>query len=104
MLCASPSPRRYVPIRSATRIYDPSTQNTSTHPAPKPTQPTTTAGVKRAHLLDARIDGGLLLELYSRDGVGTMISADFYEGVHPITGRIRTSEEQDKEPKLARVL
>eukprot|EP00967_Tisochrysis_lutea_P044664 scaffold54204_cov16-Tisochrysis_lutea.AAC.3 len=37
-------------------------------------------GVKRAHLLDARLDGGLLLELYSRDGVGTMISADFYEG------------------------
>uniref|UniRef100_A0A7R9V5J8 N-acetyltransferase domain-containing protein n=2 Tax=Chlamydomonas euryale TaxID=1486919 RepID=A0A7R9V5J8_9CHLO len=38
-------------------------------------------GVKRAHLLDARLDGGLLLELYSRDGVGTMISADFYEGI-----------------------
>ncbi len=37
-------------------------------------------GIKRAHLLDARLDGGLLLELYSRDGVGTMISADFYEG------------------------
>jgi amino-acid N-acetyltransferase len=29
--------------------------------------------------VDARIDGGLLLELYSRDGVGTMISTDFYE-------------------------
>lgn len=38
------------------------------------------SGVKRAHLLDARLDGGLLLELYSRDGVGTMISTDFYEG------------------------
>jgi hypothetical protein len=37
-------------------------------------------GVKRAHLVDARIDGGLLLELYSRDGIGTMISTDFYEG------------------------
>ena len=36
-------------------------------------------GVKRAHLVDARIDGGLILELYSRDGVGTMISTDFYE-------------------------
>lgn len=32
------------------------------------------AGVKRVHLLDRRIDGGLLLELFSRDGVGTMIS------------------------------
>lgn len=38
-------------------------------------------GVKRAHLLDARVDGGLLLELYSRDGIGTMISTDFYEGI-----------------------
>jgi len=38
------------------------------------------SGVKRAHLVDAKLDGGLLLELYSRDGVGTMISADFYEG------------------------
>lgn len=39
------------------------------------------SGVKRAHLVDARMDGGLLLELYSRDGVGTMISTDFYEGI-----------------------
>ena len=36
-------------------------------------------GVKRAHLVDARMDGALLLELYSRDGVGTMLSPDFYE-------------------------
>ncbi|WIA13655.1 hypothetical protein OEZ85_007217 [Tetradesmus obliquus] len=40
-----------------------------------------TKGVKRAHLIDARMDGGMLLELYSRDGVGTMISTDFYEGI-----------------------
>ena len=39
------------------------------------------AGVNRAHLVDARIDGALLLELYSRDGVGVMISNDFYEGI-----------------------
>ncbi|EFN52161.1 hypothetical protein CHLNCDRAFT_7287, partial [Chlorella variabilis] len=39
------------------------------------------SGVKRAHLVDARMDGGLLLELYSRDGVGSMISTDFYEGI-----------------------
>lgn len=37
-------------------------------------------GVKRVHLVDAKLDGGLILELYSRDGVGTMISTDFYEG------------------------
>jgi len=32
------------------------------------------AGVKRVHLLERQIDGGLLLELFSRDGVGAMIS------------------------------
>ena len=42
-------------------------------------------GVKRSHLVDARVDGGLLLELYSRDGVGTMVSADFYEGIRGAT-------------------
>jgi amino-acid N-acetyltransferase len=41
------------------------------------------AGVNRAHLVDARVDGALLLELYSRDGVGVMISNDFYEGLRP---------------------
>jgi hypothetical protein len=45
------------------------------------------AGVKRAHLVDARLDGGMLLELYSRDGVGTMISTDFYEGIRRARSR-----------------
>ena len=43
-------------------------------------------GVNRSHVIHARIPGALLLELYSRDGLGMMISADFYEGAgraHP---------------------
>jgi amino-acid N-acetyltransferase len=36
-------------------------------------------GVARSHVLERRIDGALLLELFSRDGIGTMISADAYE-------------------------
>src|SRR6185295_16754699 len=32
-------------------------------------------GVKRAHLVSRRRDGALLLELFTRDGVGTMIAA-----------------------------
>src|SRR5207302_11152919 len=32
-------------------------------------------GVKRAHLLSRHHDGALLLELFTRDGVGTMIAA-----------------------------
>jgi len=37
-------------------------------------------GVKRAHLINHQIDGSLLIELYSRDGCGTLISAEQYEG------------------------
>ena len=32
-------------------------------------------GVKRAHLISRRLDGALLLELFTRDGVGTMVAA-----------------------------
>ena len=32
-------------------------------------------GVKRAHLISRRHDGALLLELFTRDGIGTMVSA-----------------------------
>lgn len=36
-------------------------------------------GVRRVHLLRRDRSGGLLLELYTRDGVGTMLSADGYQ-------------------------
>ena len=32
-------------------------------------------GVKRAHLISRKLDGALLLELFTRDGVGTMVAA-----------------------------
>ena len=38
-------------------------------------------GVNRIHVIDRRIDGALLLELFSRDGVGTMINADSYDSI-----------------------
>jgi amino-acid N-acetyltransferase len=37
------------------------------------------SGVKRCHLLDRQLDGGLLKELFTRDGVGSLISAEPYE-------------------------
>lgn len=43
------------------------------------------AGIERAHLLDRTIDGGLLLELFSRDGIGTLISSTPYEELRPAT-------------------
>ncbi len=42
-------------------------------------------GVKRVHLVDHNIDGGLLQELFTRDGVGTLISTELYEGLRTAT-------------------
>ena len=36
-------------------------------------------GVRRVHLVDRRVDGGLLLELFSRDGIGTLVSASPFD-------------------------
>jgi len=38
-------------------------------------------GVQRVHLISRQIDGALLLELYTRDGIGTLVTADNYEGL-----------------------
>ncbi|MFV1983281.1 MAG: amino-acid N-acetyltransferase [Thiohalomonadales bacterium] len=37
-------------------------------------------GVKRCHLINRHIDGALLLELFSRDGIGTLITSELFEG------------------------
>jgi len=42
-------------------------------------------GVRRAHLIDRHINGALLLELFNRDGIGTMITTDIYEGTRQAT-------------------
>lgn len=39
------------------------------------------AGVERAHLLSYAHDGALLEELFTRDGVGTMVSVDNYDQI-----------------------
>ncbi len=43
------------------------------------------AGVKRVHLLDRDQDGALLQELFSRDGAGTLITADLFETTRQAT-------------------
>ncbi len=40
-------------------------------------------GVPRLHLLDGRRDGALLLELFTRDGIGTLVSRDPFEHIRP---------------------
>lgn len=43
------------------------------------------AGIERVHLIDRHQDGGLLLELFSRDGTGTLISSTPYEELRQAT-------------------
>jgi amino-acid N-acetyltransferase len=40
-------------------------------------------GVRRVHLINRHTDGALLLELFTRDGLGTLITAETYEGLRP---------------------
>ncbi|MBL1319874.1 MAG: amino-acid N-acetyltransferase [Methylophaga sp.] len=43
------------------------------------------AGVNRVHLIDHTLDGALLQELFSHDGVGTLISKKPFENTRPAT-------------------
>ncbi|MDO6461349.1 amino-acid N-acetyltransferase [Granulosicoccaceae sp. 1_MG-2023] len=38
-------------------------------------------GVRRVHFLDRHTDGALIKELFTRDGIGAMLSSDNYEGL-----------------------
>lgn len=65
------------------------------------------SGVRRAHLLSRKIDGALLLELFSRDGVGTLITDETYEGLRRATiedvgGILQLIEPLEQEGVLAR--
>ncbi len=43
------------------------------------------SGVRRAHLVSRQQDGALLLELFTRDGCGTLITDETYEGLRQAT-------------------
>lgn len=43
------------------------------------------AGVERAQLISYEKDGSLLMELFTRDGVGTLVSKDHYEEIRSAT-------------------
>ena len=64
-------------------------------------------GVRRVHLIDRSIDGGLLQELFTRDGVGSLISSDSYDTVRQATiddiaGILELIEPLEKEGILVR--
>ena len=42
-------------------------------------------GVARAHLVNRHVNGSLLMELFTRDGIGTLISGETYEDIRQAT-------------------
>ncbi|MFQ5659910.1 MAG: amino-acid N-acetyltransferase [Gammaproteobacteria bacterium] len=63
------------------------------------------AGVERVHLLDRRLDGAILQELFTRDGTGTMISMASYDvireaGIDDIAGILELIEPLEKQGVL----
>ncbi|WP_455222191.1 amino-acid N-acetyltransferase [Kaarinaea lacus] len=40
-------------------------------------------GVRRVHIIDRKVEGALLQELFTRDGAGTLINRDHYEDTRP---------------------
>jgi len=42
-------------------------------------------GVRRTHIVSRRKDGSLLIELFTRDGSGTLVTAEIYEGLRAAT-------------------
>ncbi|MBB5017075.1 amino-acid N-acetyltransferase [Chitinivorax tropicus] len=42
-------------------------------------------GVPRAHLINRRVDGGLIMELFTREGIGTMVTAEPLEQIRQAT-------------------
>ncbi|MFO7858824.1 MAG: amino-acid N-acetyltransferase [Ectothiorhodospiraceae bacterium] len=64
-------------------------------------------GVDRVHLVDRGRDGGLLLELFTRDGVGTLVTGNPFEtlrpaGVDDIGGILELIEPLEREGVLVR--
>jgi amino-acid N-acetyltransferase len=64
-------------------------------------------GVRRVHLVSRRIDGGLLLELFTRDGVGSLVTTDLFEGTRHATiddvgGILELIEPLEREGVLVR--
>ncbi|MCC5809486.1 MAG: amino-acid N-acetyltransferase [Ectothiorhodospiraceae bacterium] len=64
-------------------------------------------GVRRVHLLSRQLDGALLLELFTRDGVGTLVTGDPFESlrrasVDDVGGILELIEPLEREGILVR--
>jgi amino-acid N-acetyltransferase len=64
-------------------------------------------GVQRAHLINRHVDGALLLELFTRDGIGTLISSTAFEAIRSATlddigGILELIKPLEQQGKLAK--
>jgi amino-acid N-acetyltransferase len=64
-------------------------------------------GIDRVHLINRTINGALLLELFTRDGAGTLISSTSFEGLRPanlsdIGGILELIKPLEQQGKLAK--
>ena len=76
-------------------------------PLLKQIAPAVSQGIERVHIIESSTDGGLLLELYTRDGVGSMISNESIEKIRPavlddITGIIELIRPLEQEGILVK--
>lgn len=65
------------------------------------------SGINRVHLIDRTIDGALLLELFSHDGIGTLISSSPFEALRSATlndigGILELIKPLEQQGKLAK--
>lgn len=65
------------------------------------------AGIPRTHLINRHIDGGMLLELFTRDGIGLLITAHSFEdtrqaGINDVGGLLELLAPLEEEGVLVR--
>ncbi len=64
-------------------------------------------GVYRAHLINRHVDGALLLELFTRNGIGTLVTAQLYEdlrlaGLNDVGGLLKLLRPLEEDGVLVR--
>lgn len=64
-------------------------------------------GVRRVHIIDRHTSGALLLELFTRNGIGTLVTADSYDtirqaGIDDVAGILELIEPLEQEGILVR--
>jgi len=89
----------------ATRILAETDESAAIFPYLESAMNACSSGVPRAHLIDRRIDGAILLELFTRDGCGTMISNSPYDvircaGIADINGILDLLEPLEQQGVL----